>query len=376
MTIPDDSEDFEATLQCPLTGESLRRATPNEIEIALARFDEPTVDAVLVTRSGRLAYALRAGIYCLLPSLAVPLTPDAPALLSAIDSTKDEVRRFYDELGWTRQGDAVFVDAAKYEDLRPVAAEYIRRCHQRVSRHLAPQGRWLLDVASGPVQYDDYLAYSAGYQARVCCDISFRALQEARRRLGGHGRYVLGDITGLPFRDGAFDGVVSLHTIYHVPTAEQANAFCEIFRVLAPGRTAAVVYSWGAHSPLMRVLNFPPRFCRRIANRLAGLARRISVHSTPATPAAAMAAPESLGLYSDQRPPSFLRDRSWPFSYRVFPWRSLGTDATKLYCHSWLGGRQLLRAVFALEERFPDLLGWAGQYPIVVISKTSQEVEA
>ena len=46
---------------------------------------------------------------------------------------------------------------ARYEDLRPVAREYISRCHQRVSRHLPPEGRLFLDAGSGPIQYPEYL---------------------------------------------------------------------------------------------------------------------------------------------------------------------------------------------------------------------------
>ena len=68
---------------------------------------------------------------------------------------KQEVRQFYDQVGWSRVGDDLYQNA-RYEDLRPVAREYIHRCHLRVSRHLdghttSPQlsGRFLLDAGSG-----------------------------------------------------------------------------------------------------------------------------------------------------------------------------------------------------------------------------------
>src|SRR5512141_2874572 len=97
--------------------------------------------------------------------------------------TKQKVREFYDEVGWQVEADGNYQNA-RYEDLRPVARDYIHRCHLRVKRHLKPTGRFFLDAGSGPVQYTEYVTYSHGYQYRVCVDISIVALQEARARLG------------------------------------------------------------------------------------------------------------------------------------------------------------------------------------------------
>src|SRR5512136_1277224 len=129
---------------------------------------------------------------------------------------KQQVREFYNQVGWQEQSDG-FYQNASYEDLRPVSQEYIHKCHLRVLRHLKPNGRFLLDAGSGPIQYPEYLEYSLGYQYRVCVDISMVALQEARKRIGDHGLYVLADVANLPFIPDAFDGIISLHTIHHLP---------------------------------------------------------------------------------------------------------------------------------------------------------------
>ena len=76
---------------------------------------------------------------------------------------KQQVRQFYDQVGWQKVAGDQYQNA-RYEDLRPVSAEYIHRCHLRVGRHLAPAGRFLLDAGSGPVQYPEYLTYSQGYR--------------------------------------------------------------------------------------------------------------------------------------------------------------------------------------------------------------------
>ncbi len=131
---------------------------------------------------------------------------------------KEEVRQFYDEVGWQLVGADVYQNA-RYEDLRPVSRQYIHDCHLRVARHLRPQGRYLLDAGSGPVQYPEYLEYSRQYQYRVCADISITALKEARRRLGEHGLYLVADIANLPLKPQAFRGR-SL-AAYHPPPARR-----------------------------------------------------------------------------------------------------------------------------------------------------------
>jgi ubiquinone/menaquinone biosynthesis C-methylase UbiE len=127
-----------------------------------------------------------------------------------------------------------------------VALEYIHRCHLRVGRHIPRQGRFLLDAGSGPIQYPEYLEYSHQFKRRVCLDISIVALREARNRIKDHGLYVVADIARLPFKSNCFDGLVSLHTVHHLPTQEHVVAYQEFFRVLSSG-SSAVIVNGGPH---------------------------------------------------------------------------------------------------------------------------------
>ena len=52
---------------------------------------------------------------------------------------KLQVREFYDQIGWQEASDG-FYQNASYEDLRPVAHDYIHNCHLKVMRHLNPTG--------------------------------------------------------------------------------------------------------------------------------------------------------------------------------------------------------------------------------------------
>ncbi|MDB5174653.1 MAG: hypothetical protein JWN51_3426, partial [Phycisphaerales bacterium] len=189
--------DLVERLRCPITDSSVRWMSDKELELlnaAVQRADATHLDgspvdgrvtAALVNAAHSLAYRVEDGILMMLPNSAVALTRDAFVRHgTAHRAEKRAVQSFYDQIGWKRDEKGDFEDAVIWEDLRPVSANYIRKCHLRVNRYLHPKGDYLLDVASGPVQYPEYLTYSQGYKRRICMDISVQALREARRKVG------------------------------------------------------------------------------------------------------------------------------------------------------------------------------------------------
>jgi ubiquinone/menaquinone biosynthesis C-methylase UbiE len=288
------------------------------------------------------------------------------------DSTgvKDKVRHFYDQVGWQVESDGHYQNA-RYEDLRPVARDYIHRCHLRVKRHLKPNGRFLLDAGSGPVQYPEYVAYSDGYQYRVCADISIVALQEARTRLGQRGLYVVADVANLPFKSEPFDGVVSLHTLHHLPLEEQDKAYGELYRVLKPGCQAVVVNGW-TDSPLMRRSMGLVRLAERVLARFrgnSGAAPQNTTKTAEAAPAVASKKAET-GTFIRKLDAGWLKEKlGGRMRYEVFVWRSVSVRFLRALVHDFTGGRLWLGLLFWLEERFPHFFGENGQYPLIVIRK-------
>ena len=93
------------------------------------------------------------------------------------DEAEARVAEFYGSVGWETE-DEITEDARLWEDLRQHAASYVSRCRLRVMRHVPERGRCLLDMASGPIQYPEYLTYSENYQYRVCADMSITALKD------------------------------------------------------------------------------------------------------------------------------------------------------------------------------------------------------
>ncbi len=283
---------------------------------------------------------------------------------------KRSVREFYDSIGWQMIDEGVYQNA-RFEDLRPVAREYIHRAHMRVKRHLKPNGKYLLDAGSGPVQYPEYLTYSEDYQYRVCADISIKALQEARRRLGERGLYVVADVAHLPFASDVFDGAVSLHTIHHLPQEEHVQAYREIYRVLKPGSTAVVVNGQG-NPPLTRWLKPITWVADRLRWRLERLMGRTPAEAEDPAQAALRQKPDWKTAHTFARKYSTaeLREMLSPYmDVEILVWRSLSVRVMRSLIHRRLGGRLILRFWFWLEERFPHFFGEKGAYPMVVIRK-------
>lgn len=290
-------------------------------------------------------------------------------LLTEVD-VKQRVREFYNAVGWKEIGDGVYQNA-QYEDLRPVSRTYIHRCHLRVGRFLPGEGSYILDAGSGPIQYPEYLEYSVGYRYRVCLDISLLALKEARKRIGSHGLFVVGDIANLPFRPGAFDGVVSLHTIHHVPAVEQKKAFFDLYRTLAPGGRAAVVYSWGDHSSLMRLFQRPMRWVKSLRARLrrgAG-SDEIRIIDHGAEPRTG----NRTGTFTYKHDYAWILEILRSFSgFQIRVWRSVSTNFLRIFVHEITLGRWMLWWIYRFEELFPKWLGKIGQYPLILFEKPNR----
>jgi hypothetical protein len=373
--------ELSSIARCPLSKLPLRAATVQELAMANARAAEnrlwhqdgtpvrPGIQAGLVSQNDQLLYVFREGIAFLISGCAIDLLQQEPARQAAgLRAEKQNLQSFYDQIGWVADAKGEFEDSLLYEDLRPISADYLRKCHRRVMRFLAPSGRYFLDAASGPVQYKEYIEYSEHYHRRVCVDLSFRALTEARRNLGGKGLYVLGDITNLPFVDRSMDGLVSLHTIYHVPADEQRNAFTELFRVLGAGKSGVVVYHH--HNGLLaRVVMAPVPILQKLKNALKP--KRPS-NAPPAAGGGGVATgttPPPSWPYSFAHPRAWFTSQSWQFPLEFRVWRTFGVPEMLTWIRPALLGRSVLAVLYQLENLFPRLLGRLGEYPMLVIRR-------
>jgi SAM-dependent methyltransferase len=117
-------------------------------------------------------------------------------------------------------------------------------------RWLRGRGGRLLDLGCG-----GGWAWFAKGRVVIGVDISCASLRAARRLYYGA---VQARWDALPFRDGAFDTVVSSDVLGHVPLPEKDAVWAELWRVLRPGGLTAHYIEADSDDPLMRLAKRHP----------------------------------------------------------------------------------------------------------------------
>ena len=92
------------------------------------------------------------------------------------------IYKFYNELGW-KEKNKVFKDAELFEDLRDGSKSYVSKCRKKLLKYIPKKGNHILDFASGPIQYKEYLEYSKNFKLRHCVDFSKTAIREAKKKI-------------------------------------------------------------------------------------------------------------------------------------------------------------------------------------------------
>jgi SAM-dependent methyltransferase len=226
-------------------------------------------------------------------------------------------------------------------------------------------------------------------------DISSLALQEARKRIGEHGLFVVADVANLPFKAGSFDGAVSLHTIHHLPAEEHPQAYAELARVLVDDGSAVVVNGW-SDPPLMWIFKGLLKLAKK-ARQARALQRQGRQPAAQAAPRAAAVPDEKADSpqAAEQQRVRKLLDRQGTFVSKnnaawlkrqvgqalpqgrrleIWCWRSVSVEFLRTFVHQRLGGKGFLRLLYWKEERLPHFFGEFGQYPLVVITPKSKQV--
>ena len=283
---------------------------------------------------------------------------------------KQEVRKFYDAIGWSKESSGYYQNA-RYEDLRPVSAEYIHKCHLRITPYFEKGGRFIMDVGCGPIQYPEYLTYSENFERRVCADISFTALKEARQRIGDKGFFIVCDAANLPFKSECMDAMVSLHTFHHLDLDDQKKAWQETWRVMKQEATAVVVNGW-TESKMMQKW----QRCVEAAEKAGHLIARLRGKESAQTGSKAKKNNEkAVGTFVRKMDADWIRTELSDLGngcaeIEIRCWRSVSVRWLRALIHPPYG-KYALRRLFDKEERDPHFYGEYGQYPMIIMKKSS-----
>lgn len=277
------------------------------------------------------------------------------------DEAEKRVAGYYTSVGWEEDGD-VTGDARRWEDLRDCARDYVSACRLRLLDHIPPRGDRILDMASGPIQYPEYLRFSEGYDKRYCVDLSERALARAKERIGEHGVFLHGSILDLELEEDFFDCVISLHTIYHIGKEHQEAVVRKLLRSVRPGRPVIVVYS------------NPDSFMVLARDRWRRLRWRRGEAGGEKAAGSGAGEPPQEGIRPGD-PYFFAYPISWWGRFgdvaevSVFPWRAFSATAQKRLFPGNALGRGLFWVLDRLERRFPRFFARHFQYPMFVLTK-------
>ena len=269
------------------------------------------------------------------------------------ENAEEKVSKFYNTVGWETEGE-ITEDAKRWEDLREYAESYVIKCRLRVLRQIPDSGLNILDMASGPIQYKEYLEYSKNFKTRYCVDLSSAALEEAKKKIGDHGVFLNGSFFDILLEESFFDCAVSLHTIYHIDKNKQEEAVRKLIYVTKPGKPVIIVYS--NPNTIVSFLLLPLRVLIK-AKRL--------LHK----PELEKKQKEDSGLYFYSHPIEWWSRFSDVASVKIMPWRSLGSDHQKrLIPNNKIGG-MMFDVLFNLEERFPYVFVKHFQHPMIILTK-------
>ena len=250
------------------------------------------------------------------------------------------VSKFYNNSGWGEKNGST-LDATLFEDLRFNVKEYVSKCRKRLKKYIPKKGANILDFASGPIQYPEYLEYSKNFKLRHCIDFSKLAINTAKLKLGKRGRFYCNDFFKIKLKKNYFDCVLSLHTIYHIDKKLQAKAIRKLINISKK------------NSPIIIVYSNPNTLRNRIKKKF--LKRKFKKNKT--------------NLYF------FCHTIKWWYQFNkiasieIKPWRSFSSDHQKLIFPNNIIGKILLNILFIIEGKFENFFVNNFQYYTVILKK-------
>lgn len=259
------------------------------------------------------------------------------------------VKDFYEGQGW-EFSESNSHDAVINENLSEVASNYVRKVRLRIKQQLGSGGN-LLDIGCGPIQYEEYVAYSEMFEHRVCVDLSEKALKAAEKKMGLKGSYIVGDYLSLASLDFVpYDGATLVNVLYHVDKKLQSVMVRKILSELNVGKKLVVVYSnaYTISAVLTKIAVIGKHLYQRIFCK-----SNMSELDNP--------------IYFFRHKPKFWKQFSNEASIEVRAWRTFSPQLERIFFRRLLLGKTGLQVLFNLEQ----YALWAkfSEYQIIVLTK-------
>lgn len=248
-----------------------------------------------------------------------------------------DIYNFYNKIGWKKKNKHS-LDAYLFEDLRPAAKEYVSNCRKKVNKFIPSKGLNMLDFASGPIQYKEYLSYSKNFKFRHCVDFSKSAIKEAKKKIGKKGKFYCKDFFSIKFKENFFDCVVSLHTIYHIPKNKQKEIVYKLLHITKKNKPIIIVYS----NP----------------NTFLSLIKKIFFKKK-----------QKQKIYFYCHSLKWWQQFSNIATIDIVNWRAFSAQHQKILFPNNVIGKIMFGILFMLENKFTGFFSRNFQYPIIILKK-------
>ena len=255
---------------------------------------------------------------------------------------ESQVRKFYDAEGWVTGKDNKTQEDRYFRDFSKSRGTYNERINRRTASHFDGLNGILLIAGSGDLPESHMLA-AEKFEKVICVDISWRALEINKRKLGPKGEYQEISILDIPLRDQSVDAVLCAHVLYHIDRKNQEKAVRELIRVTKPQGRIVILYL-NPNAPLNLIQRFLKFFW---INKILGKAK--------------------LYIYS--------YSLSWWLQFgdlctvRILPHDVMSTNQMRVLMPGNALGKRFFNWAAQFEDRNPKLAIRLWSYPTIVLEK-------
>jgi SAM-dependent methyltransferase len=259
------------------------------------------------------------------------------------DRVEKQVREFYDNEGWVPNSAGKTAEDILFRDLKGDRGAYGEKTGLQPYRLLEGHSGTLLIVGGGDLPVG-HMRATEGFKKVVCIDISQRALELSKKKLGDKGKYYKASARYIPLSDNSVDAVLCSHMLYHVDRANQETAVNEMIRVTKSGGKILIIYA-NPNAPLMLI----QRFLKVLRiNRLLGKAK----------------------LYVYNHPTKWWKNFSNRCVVTILPNDAISTNQARVLLPTIGLRRYFFRWAAKLEDMHPDLAVKLWSYVMVMLNKS------
>ncbi len=258
------------------------------------------------------------------------------------------VRDFYENYGWVGTSGQSGEDLS-FRQFSPAFSRYSSGANARAVACFS-ELRGKLLIAGGGDLPASHITVAEGFTEVTCLDISQRALDIAKGKLGTKAEYLHASILNVPCQDNSFDAVFCAHVIFHIDIELQEKAIRELIRVTKQGGRVVIIY-FNPDSPIDRIIE---------RKKNTPILWRLQRSMKPSFDSGAVAPAKRPRLYAAYHPLNWWNRFQSECDIHVLPWIVMGN-----YQESQL----LWTNPIASLVKYPALAAKWWSYPMFILDK-------